>query len=94
MTVTPLFTAPWGILANKKEAKLAGGAIARGAQIAPANRSAYRYVRGLGAASAAPLPPSGGVAEFTDVAAPARLRVEARIVRLADGMRSLANPDV
>lgn len=41
MTVTPLFTAPWGILANKKEAKLAGGAIVRGAQIAPANRSAY-----------------------------------------------------
>jgi len=41
MSVTPLFTAPWGILANKKEAKLAGGAIARGAQIAPANRSAY-----------------------------------------------------
>lgn len=63
-------------------------------RVSPANRSAYRYVRGLGAASAAPLPPSGGVAEFTDVQAPARLRVEARIVRLADGMRSLANPDV
>lgn len=41
MTATPLFTAPWGILLNKKEAKLAGGAITRGAQIAPANRSAY-----------------------------------------------------
>lgn len=46
MPVTPLFTAPWGILANKKEAKLAAGAIVRGDQIAPAHRSVYATAGG------------------------------------------------
>ncbi len=41
MPVTSLYNAPWGILANKKEAKLTGGAITRGAQIAAAHRSLY-----------------------------------------------------
>ena len=41
MPITPLFTQPWGILANKKEAKLTGGAITRGATVRPALRSRY-----------------------------------------------------
>jgi hypothetical protein len=41
MPVTPLFTTPWGILTNKRESKLAAGAITRGATVRPAQRSRY-----------------------------------------------------
>src|SRR5262249_4455287 len=41
MPITPLFNSPWGILANKREAKLASGAITRGAAIRPGQRSRY-----------------------------------------------------
>ena len=54
MPVTPLFTQPWGILANKKEAKLAGGAITRGASVRPELRSRYNP-HGASAAVSTPL---------------------------------------
>jgi hypothetical protein len=41
MTVTSLFSAPWGILFNKRASKLAGGAISRGATVRPMERSRY-----------------------------------------------------